>query len=80
MVRGPFVTEGLITGALAGALAAAAVGGAWLLATSVGAQTYSQILPGVGQESVRYVVAAMMVAGLVLGTLTAMLGFRRIRA
>jgi cell division protein FtsX len=80
MVHGPFVTEGLVTGALAGALAGAVVAGAWLLASSFAAQTYSQILPGVGQDSVRYVVAAVMVAGLVLGALTATLGFRRIRA
>jgi len=80
MVRGPFVTEGLLTGAFAGALAGAAVLGAWALATGFASQTYSQILPGVGPDSVRYVAAAVMAAGLVLGALTAMLGFRRIRA
>jgi ABC-type ATPase involved in cell division/cell division protein FtsX len=80
MVRGPFVTEGLMTGALAGALAAAAVGGAWLLTSQVASETYSQVLPGVASDSVRYVVAAVIAAGLVLGALTAMLGFRRIRA
>ena len=52
----------------------------WALATGFASQTYSQILPGVGTDSVRYVAAAVMVAGLVLGALTAMLGFRRIRA
>jgi len=80
MVRGPFVTEGLITGAFAGALAGAAVLGVWALASIFASQTYSQILPGVGPDSVRYVAAGVMVAGLVLGALTAMLGFRRIRA
>jgi ABC-type ATPase involved in cell division/cell division protein FtsX len=80
MLRGPFVTEGLVTGAFAGALAGAAVLGVWALASSFASQTYSQILPGVGTDSVRYVAAAVMVAGLVLGALTAMLGFRRIRA
>ncbi len=80
MVRGPFVTEGLMTGALAGAVAAAAVAGTWLLASSFASETYSQILPGVSQDSVRYVIAAVMAVGLVLGALTAMLGFRRIRA
>jgi ABC-type ATPase involved in cell division/cell division protein FtsX len=80
MVRGPFVTEGLMTGALAGALAGAAVGGAWLVASGVAYETYSQVLPGIGIDSVRYVVAALIAAGLVLGALTAMLGFRRIRA
>ena len=79
MVRGPFVTEGLLTGALAGAVGGAAVIGVWVLASSFGSETYSQILPGVGPDSVRYVVAAVMVAGLVLGALTAMLGFRRNR-
>jgi cell division transport system ATP-binding protein len=80
MVHGPFVTEGLMTGALAGALAGAAVTGAWILASSLGSETYSQILPGVNSDSVRYVTAAVIVAGVVLGALTAMLGFRRIRA
>jgi cell division transport system permease protein len=79
MVRGPFVTEGVMTGALAGALAGAVVGAAWLVAYSLASETYSQILPGVGEDAARYVVAAVMVAGLVLGALTAMLGFRRIR-
>lgn len=80
MVRGPFVTEGVLTGAFAGALAAAAVGGAWLLASHMASETYSQVLPGVDSDSVRYVVAALIVAGLVLGAVTAMLGFRKIRA
>ena len=80
MLRGPFVTEGLMTGALAGALAGAVVAGAWLLSTRFAAATYSQVLPGVGPDAVRYVVAAVIAAGLVLGALTSMLGFRRIRA
>lgn len=80
MVRGPFVTEGLVTGAFAGALAAAAVLAAWTLASGLGLHTDSLILPGVGSDSVRYVAAAVIVAGLALGALTAMLGFRRIRA
>jgi ABC-type ATPase involved in cell division/cell division protein FtsX len=80
MLRGPFVTEGLMTGALAGALAGAVVAGAWLLSTRFAAETYAQVLPGVGPNAVRYVIAAVIVAGLVLGALTSMLGFRRIRA
>jgi ABC-type ATPase involved in cell division/cell division protein FtsX len=80
MLRGPFVTEGLMTGALAGALAGAVVAGAWVLATRFEAETYSQVLPGVGPDAVRYVIAAVIAAGFVLGALTSMLGFRRIRA
>ena len=47
MLRGPFVVEGLMIGALAGALAAAFVAGAWLLATRFESATYAQLLPGV---------------------------------
>ncbi|HEY4912811.1 MAG TPA: permease-like cell division protein FtsX [Candidatus Dormibacteraeota bacterium] len=80
MLRGPFVVEGLMIGALAGALAAAAVAGAWLLATRFESATYSQLLPGVDATAVQYILAAVMAAGLVLGATTAMLGFRKVPA
>ena len=80
MLRGPFMVEGVMTGALAGALAGALVGGAWLLSSRFAAATYAQVLPGVGLTSTRYVVAAVIVAGLLLGLLTATFGFRRSRA
>lgn len=80
MLRGPFVVEGLTTGALAGALAAAIVAGAYLLAVRFESAIYVQVLPGVGATSVQYVLAAVITAGLVLGTATAMLGFRKARA
>ncbi len=80
MLRGPFVVEGLMTGALAGAVAAAAVAGAWLLVTRFESATFAQVLPGVGPTAVQYVVAAVMLAGLVLGATTAMLGFRKVHA
>jgi ABC-type ATPase involved in cell division/cell division protein FtsX len=80
MLRGPFVVEGLMIGALAGALAAAAVAGAWLLATRFESATYAQLLPGVDATAVQHVVAAVMAAGLILGALTAMLGFRKVHA
>jgi cell division transport system ATP-binding protein len=79
MLRGPFMIEGLMTGALAGAVAGAIAGGAWLLAQRFAAATYAQVLPGVGLTSMRYVVAAVIIAGMVLGALTATLGFRRYR-
>ncbi len=79
MLRGPFVVEGLMTGALSGALAGGVVAGGWLLASRFAAATYAQVLPGVGLTSMRYVVAAVIVAGLLMGALTATLGFRRYR-
>ena len=80
MVRGPFVVEGLMTGALAGALAAAVVAGAYLLAVRFEDTIYVQVLPGVGATAVQYVLAAVIAAGLILGTGTALFGFRRARA
>ena len=79
MLRGPFVVEGLMTGALAGALAGAIAGGFWLVATRFAAATYAEVLPGVDFTAMRYVVAAAIVAGVLLGTLTATMGFRRFR-
>jgi ABC-type ATPase involved in cell division/cell division protein FtsX len=80
MLRGPFVVEGVMTGALAGALAGGVAAGAYLLATRFALALYTQVLPGVGPMSVRYVVAAIIVTGIVLGALTSGLGFRRVRA
>jgi cell division protein FtsX len=80
MLRGPFVVEGLMIGALAGAVAAAAVGGAYVLATRFESAIYSQLLPGVGPTQVQYVLATLLVAGMLLGSLTAMLGFRKAHA
>jgi cell division transport system permease protein len=80
MLRGPFVVEGLMIGALAGAVAAIAVGGAFLLATRFESAIYAQLLPGVGTTQVQYVIAAVLLAGLLLGSMTAMLGFRKAHA
>ncbi|MHB8612432.1 MAG: permease-like cell division protein FtsX [Candidatus Dormibacteraceae bacterium] len=80
MLRGPFVVEGLMIGALAGALAAAAVASAWLLVTRFESATYAQLLPGVDATAVQLIVAAILVAGLLLGSLTALFGFRKVRA
>jgi cell division transport system ATP-binding protein len=80
MLRGPFMVEGLMTGALAGAVAGAVTGGVWLLSSRFAAATFAQVLPGVGLNSMRYVVAAIILAGLLLGGFTATMGFRRYRA
>jgi cell division transport system permease protein len=80
MLRGPFVFEGLMIGALAGAVAAGAVAGAWLLANRFESATYAQLLPGVDPTAVQYVLAAVLAAGLLLGAMTATLGFRKVRA
>ena len=80
MTRGPFVIEGLTTGAIAGAIAAAVVGAAYLLAVRFEDAIYVQVLPGVELNSLRYVLAAVITAGLLLGASTAWFGIRRARA
>jgi ABC-type ATPase involved in cell division/cell division protein FtsX len=80
MLRDPFVIEGLTTGAFAGAVAGAVVGGAWLLAMRFAGATFVDLLPGVGLTAARDVVAAVIVAGMILGVLTSLLSFRRVRA
>jgi len=80
MMRGPFVVEGLMTGAIAAALAAAIVGAAYLVAIRFEDAIYVQVLPGVTTLAVQYVLAAVITAGLVLGSGTALFGFRRARA
>jgi ABC-type ATPase involved in cell division/cell division protein FtsX len=80
MMRGPFVVEGLMSGAVAGAIAAAFVAGAYLLIVRFADAIYVQVLPGVDWSAVRYVLAAVITAGLVLGALTALFGFRKARA
>jgi cell division transport system ATP-binding protein len=80
MLRGPFVVEGLTTGAIAGALAGGVVAAAYLLAMRFESTVYMQMLPGVDGTAVRYVLAAVIAAGLILGATTALFGFRRARA
>ncbi len=80
MMRDPFVIEGLMTGAIAGAVAGAVVGAIWLLAQRFAQTTYIDLLPGVGMTTARIVVACVIVAGMVLGVLTSLFSFRRVRA
>lgn len=80
MLRGPFVVEGITTGAFAGACAAAVVAVAWLLANRFANTTFSDVLPGVGITVLEDLVAGVLVAGLLLGALTSWLGFRRLGA
>ena len=80
MLRGPFVVEGLTTGAFAGAFAAAVVGGAWLLAQRYANATFAEVLPGVGAVAVQDLAAGLILAGIAIGSLTAWNGLRRLQA
>jgi cell division protein FtsX len=78
MLRGPFLIEGLTTGAFAGVAAAAVVGGAWLLAERFAAATYAEVLPGVGPAVIQDLAAGVILAGLALGSLTSLNSLRRL--
>ena len=80
MLRDPFVIEGLMTGAIAGLIAGALVAVAYLLALRFADVTFVQLLPGVGLTATRFVVAGVVIAGMVLGVATSILSFRRVRA
>jgi len=80
MIRGPFVVEGLTTGAFAGVAAAALVGGAWWLASRAGAAVFVSVLPGVGLRAVELDAAVLITAGMVLGAISAAFGVRRLAA
>jgi len=80
MLRDPFVIEGLMTGAIAGFVAGALVAAAYLLAMRFADATYVQLLPGVGLTTTRFVIAGVVIAGIVLGVATSVLSFRRVRA
>jgi cell division transport system permease protein len=78
MLRGPFLVEGITTGAFAGVAAAALVGGAWLLADRFAYATYAEVLPGVGRAAIQDLAAGIILAGLALGGLTAWNSLRRL--
>ena len=78
MVRGPFVVEGVMTGALAGVAGAGLVAGAWWLLSRSGAAVYAAVLPGVGLRAVEIDAAALISAGMVLGAVAAAFGVRRL--
>ena len=80
MLRGPFVVEGITTGAFAGVVAAVVVTASWVLATRFADTTFSEVLPGVGVTLLKNLVAGLLAAGLLLGGLTSWLGFRRLGA
>jgi cell division protein FtsX len=80
MLRDPFVIEGLMTGAIAGLVAGALVAVAYLLAMQFADATYVQLLPGVGLTTTRFVIAGVVIGGMVLGVATSVLSFRRVRA
>jgi len=77
MVRGPFVIEGAITGGLAGAIAGLTTFGLTGAAIAAGAGGFAQFAPGVTISVAGVAAAAVIAAGLLLGSGSSLLTLRR---
>ena len=80
MVRGPFVFEGAITGAVAGTLAGAALLALFAASSQLSARAFTAILPGVGWEMAALCAAALVGGGVCLGSAASLVGLRGMRA
>jgi cell division transport system permease protein len=77
MVRGPFVVEGAITGALAGMAAGLATFGLTVAAMSAGADTFARFAPGVTFGVAAIAATIVLATGVGLGSGSSLVGVRR---
>jgi cell division transport system permease protein len=77
MVRGPFVVEGAITGALSGATAALITFGLAMLGIAEGSSTFTQFAPGVTVTVAAIAGVIVFAAGLCLGSGSSLVSVRR---
>jgi cell division transport system permease protein len=77
MVRGPFVVEGAITGALAGAAAGLVTFGLTVAGISAGAGTFTQFAPGVTVAVAALAAAIVFATGVSLGSGSSLVSVRR---
>jgi cell division transport system permease protein len=77
MVRGPFVVEGAITGALAGAAAGLVTFGLVIAGMNAGSASFAQFAPGVTVMVAAAGAAIVFAAGLGLGSGSSLLSLRR---
>ena len=77
MVRGPFVVEGAITGALAGVVAGAITVGLAMAGVAGASSSFTQFAPGVDATVALLAGAIVLGAGLALGSGSSVLSLRR---
>lgn len=77
MVRGPFVVEGAITGALSGATAGLITFGLAMLGMAEGSTAFTQFLPGITVTVAAFAGAIVFAAGLGLGSGSSLVSVRR---
>jgi cell division transport system permease protein len=80
MVRGPFLLEGAMTGAVAGAIGALTTFGIAAVATRAGAGAFIQILPGVTVATGAEIGLLLVLTGTVLGAAASFVGVRGLRS
>jgi len=77
MVRGPFVVEGAITGALAGTAAGLATFGLTIAGISAGADTFARFAPGVTFSVAAIAAVIVLATGIGLGSGSSLVSVRR---
>jgi cell division transport system permease protein len=77
MVRGPFVVEGAITGALAGVAAGLATLGLTVAGISAGADTFARFAPGVTFTAAVFAAVIVLATGVGLGSGSSLISVRR---
>jgi cell division transport system permease protein len=77
MVRGPFVVEGAITGALAGAAAGIVMFGLTMAGIQAGSGTFAQFAPGVTVSVAAVAAACVLAIGIGLGSGSSLVSVRR---
>ena len=77
MVRGPFVVEGAITGALSGVVAGLIVFGLTMAGISAGSASFTQFAPGVTVTVAAFAAAIVFATGLSLGSGSSLVSLRK---
>jgi cell division transport system permease protein len=80
MVRGPFLLEGAMTGAVAGSIAGLATFGISVAGSKAGQGAFMQILPGVTAGTGAELALLVVLTGTVLGAAASLVGVRGLRS
>ena len=80
MVRGPFVVEGALTGAVAGLVGGVVLLGLFESAQLASTAVFTQLLPGVDWTAAIVCGGVMVLAGTVLGSTASLAGLRSLPA
>jgi cell division transport system permease protein len=77
MIRGPFVIEGAVTGAVAGGLAAILALAVCVIAVQAGASSFAQVAPGLTLQAGLAIALLLLLVGPLLGSLSSLGSVRR---